>query len=105
MTTRGIASHRFPDWSPRNSGAVRGRDAYRGSAIGPLVDRRSFFVQLSVLVTMNAIAFMVSGIADTVPFLAVLLAVGGLVVAPAAASESQVAGLVATPGRTRETFT
>lgn len=54
---------------------------------------------------MNAIAFMVLGIADTVPFLAVLLAVGGLMMALAAASESQVAGLVATPGRTTETST
>lgn len=67
--------------------------------------RATVHAQLSVLVAMNTIAFMVLGIADTVLFLAVLLAVGGLVMAPAAALEYQVAGIVAPPGRTTETFT
>lgn len=80
------------------------------SVIGGLVFMRmrlraTVHAQLSVLVALNAIGFMVLGIADTVLFLAVLLAIGGLVMAPAAASEYQVAGIVAPPGRTTETFT
>ncbi len=61
--------------------------------------------QLLVLVLGNALGFAVLGLAGAPVVLGILLFVGGLLMAPAATAEMSVVGVVATPGRTTETFT
>lgn len=67
--------------------------------------RRSMQSQLLILVLGNAIGFALLGLASTPLVLGALLLLGGLLLAPAATAELSVMGLVATPGRTTETFT
>lgn len=67
--------------------------------------RASLQTQLLVLVAGNAIGFALLGVAATPIMLGLLLLLGGLLMAPAATAELSVLSLVATPGRTTETFT